>query len=77
MVRYLTGLSPLTNAVFGPVYGWAVLILLAIAVAQQLTQARRTSRAQTGVASRKSALPPLRVIEPAASVSHVSVLPIS
>jgi hypothetical protein len=72
----VTGLSPLTNAVFGPVYGWAVLILLAIAVAQQLTQAR-TRLAQTGVASRKAALPPLRVIEPAASVSHASVLPIS
>ena len=77
MVRYLTGLSPLTNAVFGPVYGWAVLILLAIAVAQQLTQARRTGHAQTGVASRKAALLPLRVVEPAASVSHASVLPIS
>ena len=78
LVHYLTGLSPLTNAVFGPIYGWAVLLLLASMVAQQLNLRERAGR----VSSRAAAFAPgvyphLRGAEPAANVGHACVLPIT
>ena len=66
LMHYMTGASPLTNALVGPLYGWAVLLLLGIVVARLLN----LSAAERGLASRMAVLfgsgAKLREAEPAA-----------
>jgi hypothetical protein len=41
LVRYLTVMGPIPNAVLGPMYGWALLLLLYVAVTEDRRQRRR------------------------------------